>query len=122
VRAAGAYLPQAADGRTRQDIEVYYHEVVQVAQEAASTGEPTARSDGFIFVQPYSSPPKVVLAPFADTTGRPFLGDQIAAGNCRVSRSVAESHDEWRTRGGSAMKGETRRSASRNRLIAFSGE
>ena len=75
-----AYLPKAADGRNRQDIEVYYHEVVQVAQEAASTGEPTARSYGFIFVQPYSSPPKVVLAPFADTTGRPFLGDQIAAG------------------------------------------
>lgn len=78
---AVSYLPQARSGRSRQEIEDYYNEVIEIAETAAKAEDMSAGSDGFITVRIYpADPPEAVLMPFTDTTGNPFLGTQLEAG------------------------------------------
>lgn len=83
-RLTVSYLPQAKSGRSRQEIEDYYNEVIGTAETAAKSGQMSAGSDGFITVQVHpANAPEVALIPFTDTTGNPFLGTQLEAGLTR---------------------------------------
>jgi len=76
-----SYLPQTKADHTKEQIDDYYSNVVQLAEQAAMTGSPAWGDDGMASAQPFpGSPPTAHLAPFTDTTGSAFLGTQLEAG------------------------------------------
>jgi hypothetical protein len=75
-----SYLPHSKEKHSAQQIQEYYEHVVKMADQAAKTKCFIGSDDGFTTAAPMAGPPVANLAPFSDTGGSAWLGDQVESG------------------------------------------